>query len=80
MITKEEIEQLIKHRIKADIKHFNGSLSERYSIAWHGYIASLYEFSFIEEENYARLFDLLPRVESPNPIAEIFEGRDNDDE
>jgi hypothetical protein len=79
-MTASEIAKDIEGRIKADITHFKGSLSERYSIAWHGYIASLYEFSFIEEEHYAKLFDLLPRIENPNPVAEIFEGRDEGDE
>jgi len=27
---------------------------------------------------YSHLVDLLPKIENPNPILEIFEGRDDD--
>ncbi len=80
MATKEEIAQEIKIRILADVKHFNNNLPERYSIAWGGYIASLYEWSFITQEHYAELENILPKVSEPDPIAEIFEGRNNEDE
>lgn len=70
----------IKQRILADKKHFNNKLPERYAIAWAGYIAGLYEWSFISQENYAELDALLPRVSKPDPVAEIFLGRDNEEE
>lgn len=79
MATADEIANEIASRIKADIKHFKGNLPERYSLAWHGYIASLYEWSFISQESYAKLFNYLPPLSSPNPVAEIFEGRDDED-
>ena len=80
MATKEEIANELEARIIADVKHFKGSLPERYSLAWHGYIASLYEWSFITQEHYANLFDILPRLSEPNPVAEIFAGREDDDD
>jgi hypothetical protein len=79
-MTATELTKDIEDRIQSDIKHFKERMPERYSIAWHGYIASLYEFSFISQEHYAKLFDLLPKINEPNPIAEIFSGRDEDDE
>ena len=80
MATKEEIAGELEVRIIADVKHFKGNLPERYSLAWHGYIAGLYEWSFITQEHYAKLFDILPRLSEPNPVAEIFTGREDDDE
>lgn len=78
-MTKEEIKQLIKYRIEADIKHFNGKLPERYVLAWQGYIAGAFEWGNLEPSDYSYLVDLLPKVEEPNPILEIFEGRDADE-
>jgi hypothetical protein len=76
MATAEEIGKDTKGRILADLKYFNNNMPERYSIAWGGYIASLYEWSFITQEYFAQLVALLPEISEPNPIAEIFEGRD----
>lgn len=80
MATAEEIAGEIKQRILADIKHFKGKLPERYAIAWAGYIASLYEWSFISQKSFAELDSLLPRVSEPDPVADIFAGRDDGDE
>jgi hypothetical protein len=80
MATAEEITKEINQRISVDIKHFKGVLPERYAIAWAGYIASLYEWSFISQKDFAELDSLLPRVSEPDPVAEIFTGRDNDDD
>lgn len=77
MATKEEIEKEIETRIKADIKHFQGNLPERYALAWNGYLAGLYEWSLIERYNY--LVNLLPKISKPDPILEIFEGRHNEE-
>ena len=79
-MTAEEMTKDIEGRILADINHFEGDLPERYSIAWNGYIASLYEFSIIGQEHYAKLSKLLPKVEPPDPILDIFEGRHDDDD
>ena len=79
-MTSVEMAKDIELRILADVKHFESNLPERYSIAWHGYIASLYEFSIIGQDHYAKLSSLLPKVGNPNPIAEIFEGRHDDDD
>lgn len=80
MVTAEEMVEEIKQRVSADIKHFKGNLPERYSIAWGGYIASLYEWSFISQEQFAEVTRLLPKISEPNPIAEIFAGREDEDE
>ena len=79
MPTEEEIAREINSRILADIKHFNKNLPERYSIAWGGYIAGLYEWSFISRESFVELNNLLPKVEAPDPIADIFAGREEDE-
>lgn len=78
MATKEEIEEEMESRIIADIKHFKGNLPERYALAWNGYLAGLYEWGLIERYNY--LVNLLPKINKPDPILEIFEGRDDEDE
>jgi hypothetical protein len=79
MATAEEISEEINQRILDDIKHFKGTLPERNTIAWGGYIASLYEWSFVSQEQFAKLVSLLPKISEPNPIAEIFEGRDDEE-
>lgn len=79
-MTKEEIANELESRISADIKHFSGDLPEKYAIAWQGYIAGLYEWKILELGYYRRLSKILPSVGEPNVIAEIFEGRDDDEE
>ena len=78
MATKEEIETELEARIEADINHFEGNLPERYALAWNGYLAGLYEWGLIERYNY--LVNLLPVISKPDPILEIFEGRNGEDE
>ena len=78
MATIEQIEREIESRINTDIKHFKGSMPERYALAWNGYLAGLYEWGFIERYNY--LVNLLPKIDKPDPILEIFEGREDEDE
>lgn len=80
MGTEKEITEELASRIRADLKHFDGELPERYAIAWRGYLAGLYEWNVIEFGYYRSLTDLLPVIEEPSPIAEIFAGRDNDDD
>lgn len=78
MATKEEIAVEMENRIKADIKHFGGELPERYALAWQGYVAGIFEWGLIDIPLYDRLVSLLPVISMPNPILEIFEGRDDD--
>lgn len=80
MTKEKEIVEELASRIKADIKHFNGLLPERYSLAWRGYLAGLYEWNIIQFGYYRSLTDLLPKIDEPSPIADIFAGRDDDDE
>lgn len=77
-MTKEEVTEMVKSRIKADISHFKGNLPERYSIAWHGYLAGIFECGVIDIPSYDQLVELLPKISEPNPILEIFEGRDDE--
>lgn len=78
MATSEEIAEEINQRISDDIKHFKGTLPERNAIAWGGYIASLYEWKVVTQEQFAELVSLLPKISEPNPVAEIFEGREEE--
>lgn len=42
-MTKQELAEMIEIRIKSDIRHFQGELPERYALAWHGYVAGVFE-------------------------------------
>lgn len=77
-MSEEEIARELENRISADIAYFQNDLPEKYSIAWHGYVAGLYEWKVIGLGNYKKLIDMLPAVGEPNVIAEIFEGRDDE--
>lgn len=79
-MTNEENTEMIKSRINADVIHFEGSLPERYALAWHGYLAGAFECGGIEIQSYSYLVDLLPKIKDPNPILEIFDGRDIEEE
>jgi hypothetical protein len=80
MANQEEIAKELAKRIRADTRHFEGKLPERYSLAWGGYIAGLYEWGTIDLSYYRGLNNLLPGVSEPDPVAEIFTGRDDDDD
>lgn len=80
MATAEEIAKEMEERIRTDIKHFKGTLPERYALAWNGYIAGLYEWDAIDLGWYRRLVGILPKTNEPDPIAEIFLGRDEEDD
>jgi len=77
MATQEEIAKELAKRIRADIEHFEGKLPEKYALAWGGYVAGLYEWGTIDLSYYRGLNDLLPKVSEPDPVAEIFVGREN---
>ncbi len=76
---KNEIVTELNNRINRDIGHFMGNLPERYALAWHGYIAGLYEWNVIDLKAYGQLVDILPKTTQPDPIVEIFEGRDDEE-
>jgi len=78
-MNSEEIVKELANRINADIEYFSGNLPERYALAWHGYIAGLYEWKVYDIGFYKELIALLPPISEPNPIAEIFEGRDDEE-
>jgi hypothetical protein len=79
-MNQEEIFKELENRIRHDTEHFKGELPEKYSMAWHGYIAGLYEWEVITLKHYGNLVSILPKTEGDDPIAEIFSGRDEDDE
>lgn len=78
MASKEEIATEMENRIKADIKYFDDDLPERYALAWQGYLAGIFEWGLIDIPHYDHLLNLLPKISDPNPILDIFEGRDDD--
>ena len=69
----------IRRRIEAENAVFNGTMPERYALAWHGYIAALLEWGLIEVYQYKNLHNLLPLTEKPDPILNIFLGREQND-
>ena len=73
-----DIEDELNYRIQADVRAFSGDLPERYSLAWRGYLAGLYEWNVINMASYIRLLALLPPVQDPNPITTIFTGREEE--
>ncbi len=79
-MNKTEIAEIITEKINDELKHFDNNIPERYALAWKGYLAGLLEWNIIEPFEYGRLNDMLPDIQTPNPILEIFEGRDGDDE
>ena len=79
MATKQEVADEMVKRVKAEVKHFNGVLPERYTLAWHGYLAAIFEWGLIDIPHYDNLLTLLPKISEPNPVAEIFEGREDED-
>ncbi len=66
-----------RESIEEDIDHFEGRLPERSALVWHGYIAALLIYDLISVDEYARLSDLLPKIEN-NPVITVFLGRPND--
>ncbi|MGI9056289.1 MAG: hypothetical protein ACR2F2_10870 [Pyrinomonadaceae bacterium] len=77
-MTKEEIAEEIKSRILADVHALGGNLPERFSLAWHGYLAALLEWQIIEIPQYDDLFEMLPEINDPNPVTTIFSGREDE--
>jgi hypothetical protein len=75
---KEQIKNEIEHRINSDKSFFKGNLPERFSVAWHGYLAAMLEWQIINFAHYDELFNLLPKIEEPDPIATIFSGREDE--
>ncbi len=62
----------LKKRI---VEHLDNSQNDKelVSACWHGYLAALLEWGFINAEDHARLISLLPPVD-PNPVLQIFLG------
>lgn len=76
MDNTSNIEAELQVRIQAEISTFQGTLPERYALAWHGYLAGLVEWKVIDFDTYGKLIRLLPKLSLPNPIDTIFLGRD----
>jgi hypothetical protein len=78
MMTQKQTKDEIEYRINSDKSFFKGNLPERFSMAWHGYLAAMFEWETINLAQYDELFNLLPKIEEPNPIATIFSGREDE--
>ena len=75
MTFQKNIADEITARIKKDIDYFQGSMPERYAIAWHAYLAGLLEWGVIEVSTHKQLIGLLPTVDD-DPSVAILLGRD----
>ncbi len=65
----------LSDRIDSDIKFFGGSLPERTTIAWRGYLAAVLEWNVISNSQYEMLLALLPPTDDDPAIA-ILRGRE----
>jgi hypothetical protein len=77
--TQAEILAQLEYRIQEDLRAFGGNMPERFALAWHGYMAGLYEWDVIDLNTYSKLLSLLPKIGEPDPILTIFSGQDDDD-
>ena len=75
MSTTVDLNDLTEHRVLAELDAFGGNMPERYALVWHGYLAALMERGLIDPQVYKRLHDALPKIEEPNPLITLFEGR-----
>ena len=67
----ERILKNVRFRIQEQISYF-GSLPERHTLAWAGYLAALHEEGLLDYPHYIELTNLLPEIPEPNPIADVF--------
>lgn len=74
-MTTDNIVFELQQRIQIDIDYFDGQLPERFSIAWRGYLAALFEWGVIDLQGYDRLVFLLPNL-LDDPTIAILQGRD----
>lgn len=75
MAESKNIAEELAHRIQADANHFGGLLSEKYAIAWRGYLAALLEWNQISTLQYECLLTRIPSLEE-DPAVAILRGRD----
>jgi hypothetical protein len=69
---KTEMIPNLEYRIKEQLESFGNNLPERYAIAWRGYLGGLFEWGMMEYPEYRMLLDLLPKINEPNPVSDIF--------
>ncbi len=65
----------LQYRIEMDLAAFHGDMPERNALAWHGYLAGVFEWGIIDLRAYRVLRSMLPRIAPPSPIEVIFLGR-----
>jgi hypothetical protein len=70
-----QIEPELAHRIRADLKHYSGSLPERVAIAWRGYLAAMLEWHLISPAGHDELLRNVPPI-ADDPVLDILRGRD----
>lgn len=74
-ISKDDVAYIranLKQRITEQLDYFAPTMPERHAIAWRAYLAALFEWAVIEFAEYDELLKLLPFVDDPNPISDIF--------
>jgi hypothetical protein len=76
MDTDDNIVTELKRRIQADIDVFEGSLPERYKVAWHGYLAGLCEWGHITQGEYSEVVWRLLPVSVTLPVWKVDPGRE----
>jgi hypothetical protein len=70
-----EMQDELKARIDADVRHLGGVLPERNAIAWRGYLAALLEWNLISVALHDDLLRLLPPIDD-DPVVDILRGRE----
>lgn len=75
MAESKDIGEEIAYRIQADAIHFGGVLTEKYAIAWRGYLAAMLEWNLISNLQYESLLAHIPPIED-DPAVAILRGRD----
>ena len=68
----ERIRKDVQYRIEEQIAYFGGKLPDRHTLAWAGYLAALLEEGLLDFVHYKELRHLLPPIEDPNPVSDIF--------
>ena len=54
----------LRRRIQQDKDFFGGSLPDRFTIAWRGYLTGLNDWKLLTDEDYHSLMITLPSVEA----------------
>ena len=76
---KKDLVNELEYRIKNEIEHYDGKMTEPSIMAWHGYLGALLEWSVISVQEYDKVTDLIPSNEivsgGEDAMLGIFIGR-----